>query len=164
MKLTPDEALFFWEKSHQRLSKRHRESFKRKVSASGLLNYEAHIVRRAMRIQKRLDAALTQAEVLTLRESQSKKSAPDTSEQPASRPVFNQMDWKPASNRSKKKPRQTNRRSGTKKPMENTDPYLSASGSGMVRNWGNRKPRPAVTSDERSMCKACDRPAMNCAC
>ena len=82
------------------------------------------------------------------------KTAADTSQQPASRPVID----------LKKKAQQTRRRPGTKKPMENTDPYLSASGSGMVRNWGNRKARPAVTSDERAMCKACDRPAINCAC
>ena len=82
------------------------------------------------------------------------KTAADTSQQPASRPVID----------LKKKAQQTRRRPGTKKPMENTDPYLSASGSGMVRNWGNRKARPAVTSDERAMCKACDRPAMNCVC
>ena len=88
------------------------------------------------------EAALTHAELLTRKESQSTKSAPDTSQQPASQPVFD----------SKKKAQQTSRRPRTKKPMENTDPYLSASGSGMVRNWGNRKARPAVTSDERAMC------------
>ena len=82
----------------------------------------------------------------------------------ASRPVINEMQSKPASKQPKKKTRQRTRRSRAEKPMENTDPYLSASGSGMVRNWGNRKARPAVTSDERAICKACDRPAMNCAC
>ena len=82
----------------------------------------------------------------------------------ASRPVINEMQSRPASKQPKKKRRQTTRRSRAEKPMENTDPYLSASGSGMVRNWRNRKARPAVTSDERAICKACDRPAMNCVC
>ena len=164
MKLTPDEALFFWEQSHHQLSEDHRASFKRKVSASGLLAHEAHVVRKAMRLQKRLEAAASLAEEFARNESQSNQTEPGSSQQPASRPVINEMQWKPASNRSNEKSRQTRRRPGTKKPMENTDPYLSASGSGMVRNWGNRKARPAVTSDERAMCKACDRPAMNCVC
>ena len=125
-----------------------------KVSASGLLAYESHVVRKALRQRKRLDAAVTLAEELVRKEFQSNQSGTGNSQRSAARPVI----------KSKKKSQQTSRRSGTKKPMENTDPYLSASGSGMVRNWGNRKPQPAVTSDERSMCKACDRPAMNCAC
>ena len=164
MRLNPAEALVIWEKSHHRLSQAHRESFMQKVSASGLLAYESHVVRKALRQRKRLDASVTLAEELARKEFQSNQSGTGNSQRPAARPVINEMDWKPASNRSKKKSQRTSRRSGTKKPMENTDPYLSASGSGMVRNWGNRKPQPAVTSDERSMCKACDRPAMNCAC
>ena len=57
----------------------------------------------------------------------------------ASRPVINEMQSKPASKQPKKKPRQRTRRSRADKPMENTDPYLSASGSGMVRNWATER-------------------------
>jgi len=162
--VTPDDALWWWEKSHHALTETHRESFKRRISASGLLEHEAWVVQHAIRQNKRLDDALRAVEAIARNEPQQGPVAPDSTPRPTPKPMFKQLDWKPAPQKSKN--RKSRRSSGSarpKKPMENTDAYRSASGSGSVRR-SDRKAQPATSSDERATCKACDRPAMNCIC
>lgn len=161
--MTPEEALSLWEEFHHDLPEEHRASFKVKAHASGILDYPAWAIRPAIKENKLLADATTEAAAILARVREIDR------EVAAKRDQTNERSPKPRPAAPKRSTRKKNpqRKGGSRssnKPMENTDQYLSASGSGMVRNWGNRKARPAVTSDERSMCKACDRPAMNCTC
>ena len=161
--MTPEEALSLWEEFHHDLSEEHRASFKLKAHASGILDYPVWAVRPAIKETKLLADATTEAAAILARVREIDRAAAAKRDQSKER---SPKPRPPAPKRSTSK-KNTRRKGGSRnsnKPMENTDPYLSASGSGMVRNWGNRKARPAVTSDERAMCKACDRPAINCAC
>ena len=170
--MTPDDALWWWEKSYHPLTDAHRQRFKRQVKESGLLRHEAWVVQHAIRQNQRIGDAVEAAKVAAKGEAtprsgspeKPKRSNPKPGFKEVPKPAFKQMDWKPAPKRSKKKSGPRSRTSSAKKPMENTFPHRSASGFGMVRNWGNRKAQPATSSDEREICKACDRPAMNCIC
>ena len=136
MRLNPAAALVIWEKSHHRLSKAHRESFMRKVSASGLLAYEAQAVRKALRQRKRLDAAVTLAEELAKESNRSRQEAPDGVRQAVSRTPSSQRASKPPSRQPKKN---SHRTSGSS----------SASGkSGTVRDHSIRRALQRMTGPD----------------
>jgi hypothetical protein len=133
--MTPEDALWHWEESHHELSEEHRASFKLKVQESSILDYPEWAVRSAIAGNKRLaDAASAAASTLAAVREVDRRAAA-AREQPkktASRPKPSAQKQKtpPKGSTSKKKPRPTSGSPSAYKPMENTDPYRSASGRG----------------------------------
>lgn len=190
--MTPQEVLALWQELHpeHELSPRQRVRFLARAEIADLCRYPKAAVTEAFRASPKLSetrsilieahgvpprrqvptepdptpAKPTAKKTLILgRDKPSEKIVPaGPAPTPVKRASKTTSRIKTSSLGGNKAKRPKRKRTG--RAIENTEPYRSASGSGMLRNWGNRKAQPPMVSDERAKCKACDRPAMNCTC
>lgn len=158
--MTPDDALWQWQKSHQRLSPKHRASFKTKIELSGLLDYDDWIIRSAIAENQKIDDAVAAAARMLADAPEQAQQREHRRRMATPRPTATRAP----SGSDRRPPKAKGRKSGPKprgRAMENTDPYRSASGSGMVRDWGRRMdydPGP------KRFCPSCGALEVACKC